>query len=227
MRKTTETPLSRAESIRSALEEDILTGTLQPGEALDERSLGERFGVSRTPVRQALSMLSSQGLLKVVPRVGVVVPRLSSKDLLASLEMLAELEGICAKFAARRMGAEERAALREVVVACETAVATVTPKAYAAANKRFHEIIYSGARNEWAAEQVRNLRLRSVNYQLTRFEVPGRIEKSLRDHQAIMAAIESGDGEAARLAMIEHISVGGSDFADLLSTLAPGQLADG
>lgn len=218
--------MSRAETIREALEEDILSGALQPGQALDERSLGERFGVSRTPVRQAISLLSSQGLLEVVPRVGVLVPRLSSRDLLASLEMLAELEGICAAFAARRMNTDERKALRDAAASCDAAIMAGKGKAYAAANKRFHEAIYTAARNELAAAQVRTLRLRCVNYQLSRFELPGRAENSSREHRAILTAIEKGDAQAARQAMIEHISVGGRDFAELVTALKPGLLAD-
>ena len=97
--KTTE---SLAEGVRTRLEKDILGGVLVPGQVLDERSLAEQFGVSRTPVRNAVAQLASQGLLRVVPRVGVVVPKLNIKELLSLLEMLAELEGICAKFAARR-----------------------------------------------------------------------------------------------------------------------------
>lgn len=142
-----------SERVRSEMEEAFLSGALVPGQVLDERSLAERFGVSRTPVREAVQSLASSGLLKVVSRVGIVVPKLTIKDLLALLEILAELEGICASFAARRMSAKERQLLREAMTACETAADKGDVAAYESANRAFHAAIYAGARNEWAAAQ--------------------------------------------------------------------------
>ena len=214
--KTTE---SLAEGVRTRLEKDILGGVLVPGQVLDERSLAEQFGVSRTPVRNAVAQLASQGLLRVVPRVGVVVPKLNIKELLSLLEMLAELEGICAKFAARRMDARERKVLRETMLACEAAATAGNAKAYAVANRGFHEAIYDACRNDWAAGQVRSLRLRCSHYRRSRFDLAGAMQKSLREHQA-----ERGDAEAARTAMIEHIALGGKDLAEFVSTLEPEML---
>jgi len=214
-----------SERVRSEMEEAFLSGALVPGQVLDERSLAERFGVSRTPVREAVQSLASSGLLKVVSRVGIVVPKLTIKDLLALLEILAELEGICASFAARRMSAKERQLLREAMTACETAADKGDVAAYESANRAFHAAIYAGARNEWAAAQIRTLRLRSAKYQRARFELAGRTKHSLGGHHAILAAIESGESEEARRAMLEHMSSGGRDFAELVSTLEPHLLA--
>lgn len=215
----THTSENLSESVRNSLEEELISGVLKPGQVLDERSLAERFGVSRTPVREAVLGLASMGLLKVVPRVGVVVPKLTIRDLLVLLEMLAELEGACASFAAKRMTAGERKALNAALIACEQAARSGNAKAYEKANTAFHAAIYSGARNEWAARQIHGLRLRCAGYQRSRFELPGRLERSLEEHRVIVAAIESGDADAARKAMIEHIAVGGRDFAELVSTL--------
>ena len=222
--RNAKTSESLAEGVRTRLEKDILSGALMPGQALDERSLAEQFDVSRTPVRNAIAQLAFQGLLRVVPRVGVVVPKLSIKELLSLLEMLVELEGICAKFAARRMDARERKSLRDAMVACEAAAAAGNAKAYGAANSKFHEAIYVGCRNDWAAAQVRSLRLRCAHYRRSRFDLPGAMEKSLLEHRAVMEAIERGDAEAARQAMAEHIAVGGKDLADFVSLLDPGLL---
>ena len=216
---------SLSEGVRTRLEQDILSGVLAPGQALDERSLAEQFGVSRTPVRNAIAQLASQGLLRVVPRVGVVVPKLNIKELLSLLEMLAELEGICAKFAARRMDAREREALRDAMLACEAAASAGNANAYGIANGRFHEAIYVGCRNEWAATQVRSLRLRCANYRRSRFDLPGAMEKSLQEHRAVVEAMERGDAEASRLAMAEHIAVGGKDLAEFVSMLEPDLLS--
>lgn len=216
---------SLSETVRVQMERDLLSGALAPGTVLDERSLAEKFGVSRTPVREAVLHLAAQGMLNVVPRVGVVVPKLGIQELLALLEMLAEMEGACAKFAAKRMDAKERKALREALVACESAAHAGNAKAYDNANKKFHQIIYAGARNDWAARQVYSLRLRCASYQRSRFDLPGRLEQSLLEHREVVAAIESGDAEAARLAMVRHISVGGKDFAEFVSSLGQNLLA--
>lgn len=210
---------SLSDTVRAEMERDLLSGALIPGTVLDERSLAERFGVSRTPVREAVLHLAAQGLLNVVPRVGVMVPKLGIQELLSLLEMLAEMEGACAKFAAKRMDAKERKALREALVACEKAAATGNSKAYDTANKKFHQILYTGARNEWAARQVYSLRLRCASYQRSRFDLPGRLDQSLQEHREVVAAIESADAEAARQAMVRHISVGGKDFAEFVSSL--------
>ena len=217
---------SLSDSVRSTMERELLTGVLAPGHVLDERSLAERFGVSRTPVREAVAQLASQGLLKVIPRVGVVVPKVSIKELLSILEMLAELEGICAKFAAKRMDARQRKGLKDAVAACEAAASAGKPSAYQTANLRFHEAIYAGARNEWAAQQIRALRLRSASYGRTRFDLPGRLDKSLAEHRAVLTCIDAGDSEGARQAMVEHISIGGRDFAEIVSSMETEALAE-
>jgi DNA-binding GntR family transcriptional regulator len=216
--KTTE---SLAEGVRAPLEKDILGGVLVPGQALDERSLAEQFGVSRTPVRSADAKLASQGLLRVVPRVGVVVPKLSIKEVLSLLEMLVELEGVCAKFAARRMDAGERKALLEAMLACEAAAKAGNAKAYAVANRKLHETIYDGCRNDWAAAQVRSLRLRCSHCRRSHFDLPGAMQRSLREHRTVVEAIERGDMQGAQQAMTEHIAVGGKDLAEFVSLLEP------
>lgn len=216
---------SLSDTVRAAMERDLLSGVLKPGTVLDERSLAERFEVSRTPVREAVLYLAAQGLLNVVPRVGVMVPKLGIKELLSLLEMLAEMEGTCAKLAAKRMDAKERMTLRNALAACEAAAKTGRPSAYEAANKQFHQVIYTGARNDWAARQVYGLRLRCASYQRSFFEVPKRLEASLAEHRQVVAAIEAGDEEAARQAMLLHIAVGGKGFAELVSALDPSVFA--
>lgn len=208
-----------SESVRLAMEQSFLDGTFLPGQVFDERSLAEKYAVSRTPVREAILRLVAQGLLQVMPRAGVVVPKLSIKELLSLLEMMAELEGACARFAAKRMDSCERLALKEAFLTCEAAARSGQSADYKEANNRFHEIIYAGSRNEWARTQIRALRLRCASYQRSRFDLPGRLEHSLQEHREVLLRIEAGDGEGARQAMIGHISVGGRDFAEFVSSL--------
>ena len=85
------------------LERDIVTGVLKPGDKLDERSLSERFGVSRTPVREALQTLAGSGLVATMPRRGTIVAAITVAELIEMFEVMAELEAMCARLAARRM----------------------------------------------------------------------------------------------------------------------------
>ncbi|MCU1716379.1 GntR family transcriptional regulator [Pseudomonas sp. 5P_3.1_Bac2] len=217
---------NRSELVRQKLEQELFDGALIPGQILDERSLAQRFGVSRTPVREAILQLASQRLVKVIPRVGVVVTKLTIKELLALLEMLAELEGICAKFAASRMSKAERAALQATVIACEQAAEAGDSTAYSKANKGFHESIYHGAKNHWATEQIHALRLCCSAYQQSRLELPGRLAKSLAEHRKVLQCILTADEDGARLAMIEHISLSGKDLVNFISALNPALLSE-
>ena len=100
--------MRRADALRDRLEQDIVTGALRPGERLDEQSLAARFGVSRTPIREALMQLATAGLIELQPRRGAFVASLSLRDVIERFEVMAALEGACAALAARRITESER-----------------------------------------------------------------------------------------------------------------------
>src|SRR5215213_11508740 len=106
--------MRRAEALRDQLEQDIVTGHFKPGERLDEQSLASRFGVSRTPIREALMQLASAGMVELQPRRGAFVASLSLREVIERFEVMAALEGACGALAARRIGDEERRQLLEV-----------------------------------------------------------------------------------------------------------------
>jgi DNA-binding GntR family transcriptional regulator len=208
-----------ADDVRDRLEEEINQGVLRPGHLLDERQLAERFGVSRTPIREAILQLAAQGLVRSIPRSGVYVSRMSIKELLAMFELQAELEGICARFAARRMTLAQRTLLAEIQQRCIECAARNDLKAYTQANADFHEVIYSGSHNRYLAEQTRTIRRRTEIYRQNTFQREGRITASEHEHRRVVDAILSGDAEGACASMREHISVGGRGFAEFVSTL--------
>ncbi len=111
---------TRADQLRRTLEEEIFTGRLKPGDRLDEQSLAQRFSVSRTPVREALRQLSASHLIEVRPRQGAVVAVITLPRLIEMFEVMAELEGMCARLAARRMTDDERSELQNVVTEAES-----------------------------------------------------------------------------------------------------------
>jgi DNA-binding GntR family transcriptional regulator len=209
--------LSAAEAIRHYVEGEVSSGALLPGDAIDEDALASRFGVSRTPVREALLQLSVRGLVTIAPRAGIYVSRLSIPELMSLLELLAELEGACAKLATRRMTKEEGETLRRVHEESKAYEEQEDAQAYSRANAQFHEILYRACRNEALMTEIAHIRRRTQVYRQTVFQNQLRIRRSREDHGHIVEAILSGDEAAAYQHMIEHIAVGGRDFADLLS----------
>jgi DNA-binding GntR family transcriptional regulator len=212
----------RADRIRQSLEQDIVTGALPPGRRLDEVRLAERFAVSRTPVREALMQLSASGLVEIRPRQGATVAALGLKRMVEMFEVMAELEGLCARMAARRMSTDERAELQRIHAVTQRFVASPDPDAYYAANLDFHEAIYAGSHNGFLAEQTRALRQRLAPYRRIQLRRQGRIADSFAEHEAVVRAILAGDAEEAGRLASQHVTVQRGAFTDFLSTLPTG-----
>ncbi|MCA1939548.1 MAG: GntR family transcriptional regulator [Caenispirillum bisanense] len=216
---------TRADQLRRALEEDIFAGRLKPGDRLDEQSLAQRFDVSRTPVREALRQLSASGLIEVRPRQGAVVAVITLPRLVEMFEVMAELEAMCARLAARRMNPAEREALKKVVRDCEGFEKKIDLEGYYAANKVFHDAIYDGSHNEVLAEMTRTLHRRTAPYRRHQLNRPGRISESLAEHKQVVDAILAYDADAASRLMARHVNVQGDVFTDFISTLPQGYVA--
>lgn len=214
-------PPSLSSDIASQIEADIKQGRLLPGQPLDERMLAERFGVSRTPVRAAVHQLAARGLLKVAPRQGLQVARASLGELREMFEVLAELEGACAKLAARRIDDPWRSRMSDAQALCAQAAERNDVDGYTRANADFHEALYQGCRNRYLADQICEIRARTSVYTVSVFQLPGRMRQSAQDHAAIVAAVLEGDGAAAQRAMVDHVGMGGLGFADFVSMLPP------
>ncbi|HUD32989.1 MAG TPA: GntR family transcriptional regulator [Variovorax sp.] len=213
--------LTLASHIRRTVIEDISQGALAPGTTLDEQVLCTRFQASRTPVREAMLQLAAEGFVTAGSRSGVVIPKLSIARLRELLELLAEMEAAAAKFATRRLDGRGRDVLREAFGRCEAAAALGDAAAYQDANDRFHQAIHDAARNETLTHQIHSLRTRCAAYTHHRFESPGRIGRSLEEHRHLLAGIESGDPARGHAAMLDHIAIGGRDFAEFVSRLPP------
>jgi DNA-binding GntR family transcriptional regulator len=213
-------------TIREKIEIEMGEGRYLPGDLLDEKALAERYGVSRTPVREAIQQLWAQGLVYRIPRQGAFVSKLSSKELLSLLELLSYMEGLCAMFSARRSPPETVAALLEVVEACERAAGKDDREAFASANAEFHGLLYDSSRNAPLSQQVVALRRRSQLYRRNNFHQPGRMAKSAAEHRRIVELIGAHDEWGAFHAAVEHIAVAGQSFAEFVMTLPDESLAD-
>lgn len=207
------------------IEEEIVSGVLPPGTHLDEVQLSHRFGLSRTPLREALAQLKSSGLVEGRSRTGTFVTRLGIKSILECLAMTAEIEAIAADWAARRMSDVEIAQLKVLHDACATARASGEPDAYFIANRRFHAAIYAGAHNRYVAATANFLFLRAAPYRRLQLRQPGRIASSLDEHGDIVAAIEARDSETARRIMHGHILIQGDRFVEFISLLPDSYIA--
>lgn len=210
-------PLAR--DLRDRLEEEILSGQRPPGSRLDESKLAQHFGVSRTPVREALRELAAADLIVLRPRQGAVVAAFTVTQLLHMFEVMAELESFCARLAARRMTAEERRHLAAVHEDCRLLAERSEAYAYYDANRRFHEVIYAGSHNSYLEETTRGMRNRLNPYRRFQLNQPGRTMKSWNEHRAVVEAILAGDAEAAADAMSHHVTIQGDVFTDLISAL--------
>lgn len=225
MTQNAEPKLSAAETVRVNLEREISQGVLIPGDPLDEDTLAARFGVSRTPVREALLHLAALGIVTIAPRAGIYVSRLSIPELLGMLELLAELEAVCAKLATHRLTPEEGEALKRVHEESRAFVENGDVQSYARCNAEFHEILYKMCRNMPLATEIAHIRSRTQVYRQSVFQNQLRIRGSHEEHGRILEAVLAGDAPAASAAMLEHIKIGGRDFTDLILHLPTRLLA--
>ncbi len=207
---------SLQERIRQSLEDELRSGAMRPGDAIDEPALCERFGASRTPVREALLLLVAKGLVEIVPRSGIYVRRLDARELVAMMEGLAELEGVLARLAATRIHAQLRERLQAALAHTAACAQAQDAEGYVQANMQLHELIYEASGNDFIVEQTRLLRLRITPYRGRMFEKPGRLARSQQEHATVVAAICAGQAEVAAEAMRQHICAGGSAFTDMV-----------
>ncbi|MDG1117501.1 MAG: GntR family transcriptional regulator [Flavimaricola sp.] len=183
--------------------EAIDTGTYRPGDRLVESELADRFGVSRTPIREALQRLETQSLLTRDGR-SLIVASLDHNQLAELYVVRGELEGLAARLAARHATPEEVRVLRDMLEADHALVGD--PRALSRANRRFHKQIHLASHNRFLVQQLDLVHRSMALLASTSLEAEGRPTGTLKEHAAIVAAIEAGDGDAADKSLRDHIS---------------------
>ncbi|NSX54691.1 GntR family transcriptional regulator [Parasulfitobacter algicola] len=178
-------------------------GVYKPGDRLVESELADRFGVSRTPIREALQRLETQSLLTRDGR-SLIVASLDHNQLAELYVVRTELEGLAARLAARHAAPEEIRVLREMVQ--EDRALLGDPGALARANRRFHKQIHLASHNRYLVQQLDLVHRSMALLATTSLAVDGRGELALEEHEAIVSAIEKADGEAAYQALKHHLS---------------------
>lgn len=201
----------------------IDTGRLNPGDPVDETALVAEFGVSRTPVREALLKLEAMGLVKRNPRKGVTLFRPTLEEFLAILEVHAKLEGQAAGLAARRLSVSGAERLEAVVSACEHHAAScgdADPDGYYQLNLRFHECIANAAGNPFLTEMIKTNARKLLAYYRARYKHAGAIAASARDHRALARLITNRDSSGAEAAMQAHVQFDQITAMDLIAALS-------
>ena len=194
-----------SERIRDALADAIASGALEAGASLDEQQIANRYGASRTPVREALRQLSVSGLVDLRPRRGGVVTRLTPERVMDMFETTAEIEAMCVRLATYRVTPIERSHLHELHDASAVLVAGRDIESYDRLNREFHERIYRATHNDFMAEQALGIRARLDAFRRGQLRYGDRIVASREEHGLILVAMAEGDGDLAGRRMRAHM----------------------
>jgi DNA-binding GntR family transcriptional regulator len=206
-----------AESLRAKLEEAIAAGRLEPGSRLDEQEIAQRFGVSRTPVREAFRLMAANNLVELRGRQGATVRAIKAQELLEMFQVMAELEGLCARLAARRVSEPWGREISDIHQRLVAIGQRGDIDAFYDINQVFHEAIYEASRNAFLADQTRKLRNQVAAYRRRVTRMPNRIADTVREHEEIMQAILARDPERAHSTMRDHVNLLGYDLLDFLA----------
>jgi DNA-binding GntR family transcriptional regulator len=210
-----------SDRLRMTLAHEIASGQLPGGSLLDEQVIASRFGISRTPVREALRQLAAVELIDLRPRRGAVVATVSQERLMALFEAAAEIEATCARLATYRMTMAERATLQRVHLKATEARKCGDSTAYVALNHEFHDLIYRATHNEVLVEQATALRNKLGEFRNAQLRDDTRVGESHDEHGDLMAAMAQGDGAAAERLMRAHLLNAASSFQALVDSSRP------
>jgi len=209
-------PISRKalyQEVADRLRQRILRHELAPGQWIDEQDVAEQLGISRTPVREALKVLAAEGLVTLAPRRGSFVTQISPQDLDDIFAVLILLEGHAAQLAAQHLNEAAAAQLQALHEALEAAYAAHDIEQFFAANQAFHRAIHELAHNRWLATTIDDLRQKIKLSRHHSLFSAGRLDQSLTEHRAILAALLARDGAAAAERMREHLAHGRTAIA--------------
>ncbi|RJG01548.1 GntR family transcriptional regulator [Noviherbaspirillum sedimenti] len=194
-----------AEEVCRKIADDIVLGRFQPNSRLDENTLAEMFGVSRTPVREALKQLAIMGLVDYRPNRGAIVAEMTAEQLDQLFEAIGELEAACARHAALRMTDDERASLCELHAQGRAAMQAGDMDSYDSLNRQLHAAIIQGAHNPVLSEMTVHLRNRAAPFRRSQFHNIERIGESFEEHSYILDAILARDAALAHRHMRLHL----------------------
>ena len=199
-------PRALYEEVAELLRQRIFQRELEPGSWIDELKLAEEYGISRTPLREALKVLAAEGLVTMKVRRGAYVTEVSEKDLADVYHLLSLLESDAAAVVAQRAGPEQLEELDQLHQQLEGALGDRAR--FFSLNEQFHLRLLDLADNRWRTQMVADLRKVMKLNRHSSLAKSGRLQESLREHRALMAALRSGNAEQARQRMQDHFQRG-------------------
>ncbi|HEX2545620.1 MAG TPA: GntR family transcriptional regulator [Ramlibacter sp.] len=214
-------PNSLHDEVAAQLRERIFSGELAPGMFLDEVALAQQLKISRTPLREALKVLTVEGLVRHEPRRGCFVNEVTEQDLDEIFPVIALLEGRCAFEAAQHATDADIARLEDLHQKLAKHAKARRINEYYEANYQIHEAIIALAGNRWLAVVIADLRKILKLARLQQLHAPGRLEQSLSEHLAVFAALKARDAEGAEAAMRTHLTRQRTALRDLAGAQRP------
>jgi DNA-binding GntR family transcriptional regulator len=211
-----QSPSRLSEQLLEAIEERIVTGEYPPGARLDEVELADTFGVSRTPIREALIRLGTIRMIEKMPRKGWAVTPASPRRLMEMFEFMAELEALCGSFAARRATPFQ---MQKLLAAHEACRGVNDPDTYYRLNEVFHQALYEASGNEFLVEQTLEMQRRARPYRRLQLRAPTRIADSFAEHEEIVASIQARDADLAAEKLRLHVMLQGERFSNLVKSV--------
>ena len=208
-------PTALYQEVAERLRQRIFAHELTPGMWIDEQKLAEQYGISRTPLREALKVLASEGLVELRPRRGCYVTEISPQDLDDIFPLMAMLEGRCAAEAVKRAKPADMKALAAIHERLELAAREGRIDAFFEANQEFHRKIQEVANNRWTLSVIQDLRKVLKLSRLHSLSLEGRLQQSLDEHRLIMAAFEAKDQIQAEKQMHDHLLSGREALAKM------------
>ena len=198
------------EKILETIREAILKGDLKPGEKVAEPELAERFGISRTPIREAFRQLESEGYLTVVPRKGAVVAALSERDVQEYYAVKSILEGYAAELAAKNLTDKELAKLEAINDRLKKLASEGDVKTFYKVHHEFHDTFLKAANNSKLYELIVQLGQKFSRLRMASLSVEGRMSISVAEHDKLLDAFRHHNGKAAESLVKKTAAIGGT-----------------
>lgn len=206
-------PIERHQTLREkileTIREAIIKGSLKPGEKVAEPELAERFGISRTPIREAFRQLESEGYLTVIPRKGAVVASLSEREVEEFYAIKSILEGYAARMAAAVLTEKDLEKLESLNARLQQLADEGDVKTFFRVHNEFHEVFLKASNNEKLMELINQLMLKFNRLRMASLALPGRMHISVKEHARIIEAFRKKDGETADNLVKKTASYGG------------------
>lgn len=193
-----------SEAVYEVIREWLINETLMAGTKMKEEGIAKQLGVSRTPVREAIHKLEREGLVEIIPRYGTFIVSISPKDAQEIYDIRGALEALALRSGFSRIDKSKLLEMRELHKRCEEPVKKGDLDSFIEVDAKFHDLITKASGNDRLIRLMGNLKNQIRMSKLESLSVPGRAEKSLKEHENIISAVFEGDKEKAERLVREH-----------------------